>query len=108
MTTLKEVADVLERAADLIEPEGAWTQGTWARDRSGDTATRAEEGCWCLWGAIYKTVGYDAVATSPCLMAVANLVGDSSIHWNDVPGRTQAEVVSALREAAKKARGGAE
>ena len=31
----KTVADILTAAADLIEPEGAWTQYQWARNAAG-------------------------------------------------------------------------
>ena len=106
------VADVLERAADLVEPEGAWTQEAYAR-----TASRTPLGwgahpsavCWCALGAI------DAQQAGPIWARAAYMLADavgakrtrfnSEIGaWNDAPHRTQAEVVAKLREAAALAR----
>jgi hypothetical protein len=88
------VAEVLDAAADLIEPEGAWTQGEWGSD-----------GCWCLDGALMAAKG--SCQTWPELEAVRNAIGpecETAIGWNDAPERTQAEVVAKLREAAAKAK----
>ncbi|MFA6031846.1 MAG: hypothetical protein WC889_02965, partial [Myxococcota bacterium] len=57
------VADVLERAADLIEPEGAWTQGESARDANGKPLKQGSDHnavCWCVLGAIGKVAGHPA------------------------------------------------
>lgn len=99
------IADVLDRAANLIEPEGAWTQHQWARDTYGRRVRAVSEQatCWCLDGALIRcsvpgTAGraYDAVA---------KLVPHASpLAWNDAAGRTQAEVVAKLREAARLSR----
>lgn len=105
MTAPLSVAEVLERAADLIEPEGAWAQKSWARDMFGSPdAIPGEEVCWCLWGSIYKISGYEFYVTDAAINHVMGVVGDPPITWNDAAERTQAEVVAALREAAKKAR----
>lgn len=102
MTTSQEVADVLERAADLIEPPKAWQQRSFGAS-----------GCYCLYGAIFtvarnggpsgnreqERVGQDAFD-----VVKSQLGGFNPILWNDVPGRRQSEVVKLLREAAKKAR----
>lgn len=93
------IADVLDKAADLIEPEGAWLGGT------------CTAGCYCAWSAILAVTGKkgsDADATVPGVLLFAKLVGASNSHgiwrWNDAPERTQAEVVAKLREAAQLAR----
>ena len=111
------VAETLRKAADLIEPKGAWTQGYYARDASGryweeDPDSDAQGSyvdfpakCFCLYGAIAKAVGAD----DPFLMKTDGRIEDALrlatgttlvADWNDAPERTQAEVVAALRAAA--------
>jgi hypothetical protein len=118
-------SEVLAKAADLIEPEGAWTQFISAAETpllSEDEAPTDEEGdpiepdesapemrCWCATGAIWKAadLGWAAQPSDPRATAadyVRQIVGDHVPHWNDAPGRTQAEVVAALRQAAELAR----
>lgn len=105
-----KTSDVLEAAANLLEKPGAWTQGVFARNAKGvvvgfrdDSAT-----CFCAAGAIYRS-------------AKSNALGDPAINllntwarrrhfehlakWNDAPERTQAEVVAALRQAARQSKG---
>jgi hypothetical protein len=116
------VAAVLERAADLIEPEGKWTQGDSARDANGNRLRAGtEEGavCWCVLGAISKVVGHPAsLLFGAAQKALASVLpseilpifdddGDElpiEASWNDAPERTQAEVVAKLREAAALAK----
>ncbi|UIJ43764.1 hypothetical protein LZK98_11745 [Sphingomonas cannabina] len=93
------VADVLERAADLIEPEGKWTQ------KNGGVRGV----CWCASTAI-GAAHPDGIALD-AQRFFANLIspgGGLAIVriwcWNDAPERTQAEVVAKLREAAALAR----
>lgn len=94
------VADILDKAADLIEPEGCWMQGAFGL-RKGT--------CFCAVGAIR------AALDVPSITAAENWVDQNARKalgmdamtiedWNDAPGRTQAEVVSKLREAAALAR----
>lgn len=97
------VSEILNKAADLIEPEGAWTQGTWARTANGsDDAAIGEDVCWCAYGAIRRASEFVNDLSDECVEKVRQLVGDV-ITWNDAPERTQAEVVAALRAAAQKA-----
>jgi len=112
----KSPAEVLEAAADLLEKPGAWTQNEFARDAVGrvvyPTSTLAT--CWCVRGAIaaVNEEEDDHAANTRNWKAAAKLLGFHDVHdieqWNDTPGRTQAEVVAALREAARQAsrRGG--
>jgi hypothetical protein len=98
------IADVLDRAADLIEPEGAWTQGVLARDAQGKGVCGPpfSGACsYCASGAIIAAAGEFEMAYYDL---VAHLIGDVVPVWNDAPGRTQSEVVSTLRLAASKAR----
>lgn len=103
---MSSVADVLSAAADLIEPEGAWTQGQAARDRHGNGVDyRSPDAvCFCALGACVRSVspGYDDFAVR-CFLR--SMTPDGTIaNWNDAPGRTQAEVVAKLREASALAR----
>jgi hypothetical protein len=98
------IADVLSKAADLIEPEGAWTQHVDARDAAGNQIDHddVDAVCWCADGA-YMRVGGNWGDAGWRALQVA-LGGDGPISWNDAPERTQAEVVAKLREAAALAR----
>jgi hypothetical protein len=117
-------SEVLDRAADLIEPEGAWTQFIAAAeapladpddvptDEDGDIIepdeTAPEMRCWCATGAIWKAANLGPFPAAPMAEAatdfVRQVVGYSVTSWNDAPERTQAEVVAALRKAADLAR----
>lgn len=107
MTTPLTVADVLERAADLIEPEGAWTQGVWARTTTGRACGPFEDGaaCFCMRGALNRVSGRSLVHDMADIRAVLGFPTSASMaRWNDRENRTQAEVVAKLREAATLAR----
>lgn len=103
-----DVAAVLERAADLIEPEGRWVQG--------DLKVYDEAGmpCWCAIGALFAAApNLTPVTMEPIRKRVEAVLGlspagNGDIYplalWNDAPDRTQAEVVDALRKAAALAK----
>lgn len=108
-------AVVLDRAAALCER--GWTQGTAARYDDGSPAECYRDNdavCWCAIGAIsrasYETEGearvlYNASELALIEWSVSAVSGYNSITaWNDAPERTQAEVVAALREAARRER----
>lgn len=104
-----EVARVLRNAADLIEPEGRWTQCAAARDGEGRKVTpgdpRAVE--WCGAGAIRRVAGgFGDVSdvAERAMNAWRDVVGHWLVgSWNDDKGRTADEVVAALRAAADEA-----
>jgi hypothetical protein len=114
------VADVLERAAALIEPEGAWTQGAFSRNYDGsadlteDENAASEPVCWCALGAIAQIARADPNApfvfsdgkklTQQAAAHLRILAGHAIDDWNDEPNRKQTEVVEALRKAAALAR----
>lgn len=104
------VAEVLDRAADLIEPVGAWTQHVFARNAAGKpTGLSAFSGppvCYCALGATSYAAGDNSAADSAADALLRDIVGGDIDEWNDAPGRTQAEVVAALRSAAEAARAG--
>lgn len=97
------IAEILNRTADLIEPEGAWTRGWFARDAQGRPVDvlSVEAVSWCAAGAILRTglEAFEAFGDEFGSMPSCGLQ-----NWNDAAGRTQSEVVSKLREAASKAR----
>lgn len=100
-----KASEILNKAADLIEPEGAWAQEYFARDEHGNFVEACDElaMCWCVLGAIEFAAGGVGVAYSEAQHCLGAIVGEQIDEWNDAPRRTQAEVVAALRQAAKLA-----
>lgn len=97
------VADVLDRAADRIEPEGAWGQGEY----------KSIAGRFCVLGALAYVAGVNpndpwtghlASDARYELAEVLPVACHEVSDWNDAPERTQPEVVAKLREAAALAR----
>lgn len=109
--TERRAADVLREAADLIEPEGAWTRHELARSASGATVSPSSGAavCWCVAGAMQRVTGSDAAVGMrswyqyrEALEFFSGVVHWSATGFNDAKGRTQAEVVAALRLAAER------
>lgn len=107
MSAPKHTAAVLSEAADLLSRPGAWTQESWFRTKTGKATHRPGNAtCMCAEGAlaIAARVHPSDVYKHPAACALARLIPSTFTDipdWNDAPGRTQAEVVAALREAAK-------
>jgi hypothetical protein len=113
------VADVLDRAAEVLSRPGAWTRGGYFRSRELQTSVdRDRADCFCVVGAMTISAGRKAypaqieggdvgkafIAALPP-GAIEGTGGEYGIFvWNDAPERTQAEVVATLREAASLAR----
>jgi hypothetical protein len=101
-------SQVLDKAADLITPDGAWTQGHGAHKADGNiTGARSPDAtCWCLHGAVLAASGQPFADRAEAF--VERALGMEHItdayDWNDDPARTQPEVVAALRKAADLAR----
>lgn len=104
------VSEVLAAAADLLEKPGAWTQGVFARRENGRNAgpTYDDAVCFCAVGAVMRVVGgsrspayYDAFNRLNAMARRKHFMHVAM--WNDAPERTQAEVVTALRQAARQA-----
>ena len=104
---LSNGGDVLRHAADLIEK--GWCQYEYAVTAEGKTVRvlhpRAAK--WCAMGAIenaqdeYTTPPVAAVKLAKAIgEAPAETAADTITLWNDAYGRTQAEVVAKLWEAA--------
>lgn len=87
------VADGLNRAADLIERDG------WVQRQFYDRGRR------CLDGAIMAALASPAFwrERRSARELVEEAMGGDLYEFNDTPGRTQAEVVAALRAAAERA-----
>jgi hypothetical protein len=104
-------SEVLEQAAALIEPEGAWTQGEYGRDSQGFSVPNWDPRCVCRCasGAIWSAAGeqtpaYDSAARDQAHLYLRRSLGHGITIWNDDGRRTQPEVVAALRKAAELAR----
>jgi hypothetical protein len=111
MTAPQTVADVLDAAADLLEKPGAWTQKANARDADGNKVpvTGGKATCFCMAGAILHLTNGD-YHSAEYVRRVLPMPDEEWRDWlvafNDAPGRTQSEVVAALRAAATSARQG--
>jgi len=109
---MTRVSQVLSEAADLLEKPGAWTQGEYARGKSGRPVKRRYAAvCFCALGAIDAAHGETDIGNEVDVeaarfvtsVAVPERVGNLAL-WNDAPERTQAEVVDAFRRAAALAK----
>lgn len=107
-------AEVLRKAADRLEKPGAWFRHGYGNRVESSLAVPPvgeleASTCWCALGAITLEYGDDfpdaghPECSSAGQMLVAEIGGRSVAQWNDAPGRTQAEVVAALRAAAERA-----
>lgn len=59
MSALPSIADVLDAAADLIEPKGAWCDD-FAQDKNGNPLRYGSDPdavCWCALGAVEHATG---------------------------------------------------
>jgi hypothetical protein len=125
MTTNDQVADVLERAADLYESEAIeWCKRDWVR-RDGDDKVMSA----CAEGAIYLAAGLPALLTEYVGAGDFNAgdhheayrLGESAIaclassidpektrlyYWNDREATSKTEVIEAMKACAKGLRNG--
>lgn len=108
-------SEILSAAADLIEQPGKWVQGVYGLGKSGrEVKLVANAVCFCAIGAISKVGGshdfdYRNDRTEAAIAALRETLkadgrGSHIPLWNDSPERSASEVVSALRQAAEKAR----
>lgn len=108
---IASVPAVLRRAAELVEPDGAWLQRDAVLDARGRLCAYADAACFCLFGAVRVAAGTGGQPIADELFEGAwrvlenVLPGRDPIGWNDRPGRQQTEVVAALRKAAALADG---
>lgn len=108
-----ETADVLDRAADIIERNGWWRKSYYDFGAVG-SKPKCELAC-CARGAInlaangrtpdrLSNLGEDALHALERYLGISGEHPDSVADWNDEPGRTVEEVIAALRGAAKAER----
>ena len=104
---------ILLRAADLLAPPGRWMQGWFALDARGlwTTNPRHAVSLSADMALAVAAVGQEQTALDGAERALARVVAVAGVEsdevqiqgWNDAKGRTQAEVVAALRQAAEVA-----
>jgi hypothetical protein len=102
-------ADVLHRAADLIEEFG-WCQAVSARDVRGEgtSIVSPEAVSFCIGGAVLRAgldLGLDLYRPkgwTDYRRGYADELLGYHWDWNDKRGRTKAEVVARLRSAAER------
>lgn len=101
------VREVLHRAADLLEEFG-WCQGYFAEDSAGEWVEEDDAAAvaFCASGALLRAM---ADLNAPYMRSTNELLKtppgfSHTPEWNDAPGRTKAEVVACLREAAEASR----
>jgi hypothetical protein len=93
------VADVLDKAADLLERNGGWCRGFYY-----DGASRS------VTGALMDARGEGSAEEQWlrygwAMGCLARFIESEEIDgWNDAPGRTASEVISTLRAAAAQER----
>lgn len=102
------VAEILDKAADLIEANGHWKGEATPGHRSvTDEARRAilAGAPCCTVGALYAAADEDAARETGPYLAFRDWLDcrglGGMVLWNDAPERTQQEVVTALRKAAE-------
>lgn len=106
------VADVLERAADLLGEQG-WTQGGCGMPWQDWEDGRRPLGRLCYLGAVTQAaldLGMGKPRRFSWFEWSSSLVGENmrdAYLWNDHPVRTKDEVVARLREKSSRAREGA-
>lgn len=97
---------ILIGARELVARPGGWTQGVFARNRDGEKVclSQKEAVCFCASGAISRAA-QEQMGGSPeegensanaLELLFLCIPGPSIPDWNDSPGRTQGEVVSAF------------
>ncbi len=101
---------ILIDARELIEGEGKWCQGAYAKNGQGWPVSEfSPNACsWCLLGAILKLsvcenreITHEVVSLLVKALKVTH--SGELVSYNDSPNRKQKEVVSLLRKAAKLA-----
>ena len=83
--------------AELLDSPEKWTQGAWARDKTGMALKVSHSGkavCWCLLGAFLKV--YIAAGRKDAGVARERLnalvPGGCLVAWNDEKKRTFSQV----------------
>ena len=100
-------SEILRRAREILEPEGAWTQRSLARAADGVPIheTHRDAACWCSLGAIYRTLGsrQSIYRGREAVRFIQRIIDAPLMAWNDDPLRTHDEVLDAFRRAEAEA-----
>jgi hypothetical protein len=112
--TIEEIADSLEKAADLIETVGFCQRKARATDKDGKITG------YCLMGALHDAFGlyryegnkrhfssvwkYQMTGRNYAIDHIIRKIQTQIPIWNDEPGRTASEVIDLLKHAAKDLR----
>ena len=106
-----KASEVLEAVAELLSPEGRWTQRVFARNCVGLPINPESPSatCWCLQGAIQRIAGENGsigtLTTIAYAVSAQIPTKEASISvWNDRHDRTQQQVVTVAKLAAARAR----
>lgn len=102
--TNQEIADKLDAiGAELEAHPERWTQGAFARSVDGECTLSSSRGaaCWCVAGFMTRYFGANMYPDPYVTRAIDD---NMFARWNDVPGRTAAEVAAAFHRAAQLAR----
>lgn len=91
---MNAVVDILIGAADYIEQYG------WHQYDAFDYASKAPRPPACAFGAMMAVCNDDNALFEARNLVNAH-VGRDLVYFNDTPGRTKDQVVTALREAAR-------
>jgi hypothetical protein len=99
------------KAHELLAQEGAWTQGSEARNKDGKEVQVSDRTAksFCLVGAVIRCYVEDSAESTRAYDGQCARIYDTLwdapyfarngiMGWNDAPGRTQAEVVALLKE----------
>lgn len=104
MSTPEEIADLCDKAADIIAANG-WVQGRLWPGARDDVDLEASEEEWrpglpvCAYGAMWAARGGDDSLILSAIDAMG--LGGSLATWNDQPGRTADDVIERFRQTAK-------
>ena len=99
--------DALREARALNEQ--GWTQGALARDRDGHEVHPCDKiaEAFCMSGAVNAAVADDILLEEKCFDLLQVAIGEEDgfclAQWNDMEGRTQAEVLAAFDKAIEAA-----
>lgn len=107
MTTPTTVPEVLDAAASYIEEHG-WNQGSYRNDEGGVCAEGAIRlVCGASLDGLAQRSGDIQLTLAATGALESEIDPDGEImlpSWNDIPGRTAAEVVAKLRATAEAVR----
>jgi hypothetical protein len=95
-------SEILKKARDLIITNG-WTQGAYFRYGGRYFYYNKHDGSFCPMSAIYSVIDETQrglVPTDQALVFLRRVIGRDSITlWNDIPGQTKADVITAFDKA---------